>query len=131
MELIKENSFAKAEYDAEKGILYSKYSGQVDSKKALEVLEAQVAFSENNKVKAIRADLSELKGTYTMINDWLEANFFPVLIERGLKCHAFIVSSDIFSNFATKNLMKRIGTVKIVTFKSLDEADDWISGELA
>jgi len=126
MELIKENSFAKAEYDPETGIVYTRYAGTVDPQKAIEVLEAQLEFSKSNEVKAIRADLSELKGTYTMLNEWLESKFFPVLIERGMKCHAFIVPSDIFSSFATKDLIKRVGDFEMGTFNDNQKSVDWI-----
>jgi hypothetical protein len=130
MELIKENSFAKAEYNAENNIIYSKYGGKVDSKKALEVLEAQLKFSESNKVKAIHADLSDLSGTFTMINEWLEKNFFPVLIERGMVCHAFVVSPDIFSGFALDNLIKRIGSFEMQTFKNSEKSEEWMLAKL-
>lgn len=130
MELIKENSFAKAEYNPTTCIVYSRYAGDVNVNKALEVLEAQLDFSKSHKVKAIQADLSGLKGTYTMLNEWLENNFFPVIIERGMICHAFIVSSDIFSEFATKDLIKRIGDFEMGTFNETKKSEEWILEKL-
>ncbi|MEM1408021.1 MAG: hypothetical protein AAGG59_14670 [Bacteroidota bacterium] len=130
MEIIKENSFAKAEYDAGSSVIYSSYSGAVNIEKALEVLEAQLVFASKNNVRAIHANLSKLTGTFTMINEWLEKNFFPPMIEKGMECHALIVSSDIFSQFAINDLVQRIGSFELQTFGDYMKGKDWILEKL-
>lgn len=126
MELIVENKFGSAYYDPGTKIIYSRYYGIVNVELALEILEAQKKFGLENGAKAICADLSELKGTFTMVNEYLTTEFFPPLIQQGLICNAIAVSPDIFSQFATKDLIKKMGSFELQTFGDLDEAKSWV-----
>lgn len=45
-------------------------------------------------------------------------------------CHSFLVSSDIFSEFETKDLIKRVGNFEIQTFDDFKKGQDWILEKL-
>jgi hypothetical protein len=130
MELIRENSYVKSEYDAERQIIYTKYFGTVNTEKSIEVLEAMLDFSQKNKIRAMLVDISELKGTFTMLNKWFEKNFFPPMIKQGMKCNAVIVSQDVFSQFAVNDLQKRIDTFEMQTFDDYKSGEDWLIEKL-
>ncbi len=126
MILIKENSAGKAEYDEENGIIYSRYKGIVDINKSIEILEAQLTFVSDKTIKALHTDLSELKGTFTLLNNWLQEKFFPIMVQKKLICAAIIYSSDIFSQFAINDMIKRVGSTEIQTFGDYKKAEEWV-----
>jgi len=126
MELITKNDLAEAKYDAEKKIAHYKFVGNVNVKLATEFLNDVVEFSKENKIKGIHCDITELVGTFTMMNDYLVNVYFPALIGQGLQCNSMVVSADIFTQYATNDLIQKMGNFTIRNFKDLDEAYKWV-----
>lgn len=126
MKPVTKNDLAEANYDAEKKIIHYKFVGNVNVTLATEFLNNVLEFSKDNKIKGIHCDISKLKGTFTMMNDYLVNEYFPVLIKQGLQCNSMVVSSDIFTQFATNDLIQKMGNFIIRNFKDLDEAYTWV-----
>ena len=127
MEKIFENSFGKAFYDKNTAIVHESYAGVVNPKLAVEVVQSVKDFGENNKIKGDIINLSDVRGTFTGINDYLAKEFFPVLIERGCVAFAMILSHDIFTEFAANSLVKKLGVAEIQLFNSLKEGTKWVN----
>ena len=125
------NNFGAARYDKINRIIFEEYKGIVNVKAALDILRKCMAFSEKHKVLGTFSDLSEVKGTYTMLNKFFEEEYMPVMISRGLKYSGIVVSNDIFTQYATTDIIQRLGTFEIQTFGSVDTGKAWINKKCA
>lgn len=126
MELIKENQLGRVEYDRLNSTIYATYEGMVNPELGMELFHATMEYVENNRVVAICSDTTLLTGTFTHVNDFLTQTYFPHLIKHGVICIAMIVSADVFTRFATKDLIKKMGSMTLQTFKSESEAVAWM-----
>lgn len=126
MELIIDNGYSRAEYDKDLKVIYATYKGLVDPNLGKESMIAQKEYGLKHGLVGAIADFTELKGTFTMLNEWAEKEFFPPLLANGLKCSAIVVNTDIFVQFATKDIIKKMGSFEIQIFDNKDTAWDWI-----
>lgn len=127
MKIIEENAFSKAEYDEQSKIVYGKYVGVVDVEKSKQTFQAIVAFAKVTPVVGTCSDISDLKGTYSMLVGYIVEHVFPPLIENGLKKSAIVVSSDVFTLFATEHLLEEIPSHELQIFETVDEATKWLA----
>lgn len=130
MEKIFENEFGKAFYDKESKIVHESYSGVVNPELAMEVIQAVKKFSETHRVIGDIINLTEVRGTFTGLNEYLSKEFFPVLIERGCVAFAMILSTDVFTEFAANSLVSKLGAAELQLFNSLQEGNDWVNGRI-
>jgi hypothetical protein len=126
MEKIYENSFGKAFYEKENKIVHESYSGVVNPGLAMEVIQSVKAFSENNTVLGDIINLTDVRGTFTGINEYLSKEFFPILIKRGCVAFAMVLSNDIFTEFAANSLVKKLGAAEVQLFNNLNEGEKWV-----
>ncbi len=126
MELIAKNNLATAEYDPELKIVHYKFVGKVNIKLATELLDEVLKFAKTHQVLGVHCDISKLNGTFTMMNDYLVNTYFPPLISQGLICNSMIVSNDVFTTFATNQLIQRMGDFTIKNFNDIDEGYNWV-----
>ncbi|MGD1846011.1 MAG: hypothetical protein ACFB10_11515 [Salibacteraceae bacterium] len=126
MELIFENVHGGVRYDRKRQILQYKFVGMVRPELVKEVTGAGLKFAATNKVTGSTADLSELSGTFTALNDYLINEYFPPMIQKGLICHAIIVPHDIFTRFAANALLQRMGDFTMRTFDNDVDAIQWV-----
>ncbi len=118
------------EYDKETKILYVVSKGRVNVEDFKELIDAELDFIKKNQVLATLVDSSEQIGTFTMLTDYMANTCIPVLVERGVNCNAIVVSHDIFGQFSTENLIKKIKHVEFRTFQSYDEALTYVKSKL-
>lgn len=130
METIFEGSSCKAMYIAEKKRIFFTSSGyaKIDEHKAM--FTTVFKFMNENTVHATLHDLRNLKGTFTQLNDWLIETFKPAS-QLGLKFAAMVKNDDIFTAFAIDDVMKKSIHIKFQVFKTLDEAEEWLSSREA
>ncbi len=126
MKLIVENELAIVNYDEEKKTVFSVYSGIPSPESLMEILQAILAFSETSRVVAIIGDITGLKGTFTSMNDYILNDYYPPLIERGLKIDVLVVSKEVFAQFELEDLGEIIGGVEVKMFDSMEVAKEWV-----
>jgi hypothetical protein len=75
-------------------------------------------------------DDSKSTGPWTQALEWIESYLIPNVIEAGLKYYAHIVSANTFSEMSAKELNVKIGgALEMATFKSLDDAKEWLKSK--
>ncbi|HAA10345.1 MAG TPA: hypothetical protein DCE41_01100 [Cytophagales bacterium] len=126
MILIAENRFGRAEYDPNLKHVFYTFTGRINVGLAKEVCKKVISFSKDHPVNASMADLSLATGTFTGLQEFLVSSYFPVMIERGLQGHGIVLSNDIFTQFAAKSLVQKMGEFTIHTFKSAQESKEWM-----
>lgn len=75
-------------------------------------------------------DDSKSTGPWTQAMDWIESVLIPKVIEAGLKYYAHVVSSNTFSEMSAKELNMNIGGhLEMATFKTIEEAKEWLKSK--
>ncbi|MFO7658746.1 MAG: hypothetical protein R6W78_16925 [Bacteroidales bacterium] len=131
MEKIIRNELGSVSFDKEKKILFEEFSGRVHIEKAKEIFSKELQFAEKHKILGICSDITNLVGTFTHFNTFFQNDYFPTLIQKGLVCNCIIVSNDIFTQFATENLITRLGNFEIKTFNNKEEGCKWVEDMIA
>jgi hypothetical protein len=126
MEIINENAFASAKYDTSTKVVYYHFVGQIRVPLGMETLKKVMAFAQARPIKGIVSNLSKLQGTFTGATEFFEKEYYPHMIKNGLCCTAIIVSNDIFTKYAVKELTKRVGNFHLHVFEDASEAERWV-----
>lgn len=72
------------------------------------------------------ADASKMEGGFSDLNDWFVEDWTPRAQKAGLRKIAFVVSSDVFTEFSTQEYAENNPDLENPHFQSLEEAIDWI-----
>ncbi len=131
MEKIFENDSGIVYYDQETRIIFDEFFGRADIGNGLEIFVLEQNFAINNKISGICTDISRLSGVFLQLNEFFEKEFFPYMIKKGLICNAIVVSKDVFTKFATKDLLKRIKNFEIRTFDNREDAMRWVEEKVS
>lgn len=131
MELLFENESTRFYYDKETRISKMAFFGLVDMPKIMEAFKFIVDSKDKLNSKAVISDLRDLRGTYTMLIDYLDENLYPFLAAKGVLCNALIINSDAFIKFSTKKLSKTINSVQIKSFEDFESAEKWVNSVIA
>jgi hypothetical protein len=131
MEKIYENDSGVVYYDRDKKILVDEFFGRADIGNGLEIFVFEQNFANNNTISGICTDIRKLSGVFLQLNEYFEKEFFPYMIQKGLICNAIVVSRDVFTKFATKDLLKRIKNFEIRTFDEREDAMRWVEEKVS
>lgn len=103
------------------------YTGIVNME---EIIEAyKFIMEKNSKAEsfAVIADLTHLRGTYTMLINYLKDTVYPFMAQKKIRYNAIISSSDIFIKFSTRKLIENIKNVELKIFENEKDAFAWIN----
>ncbi len=125
-ELLLKNDFGKCELDNEFNWIFITFSGMVNLKLGTEILEKALETIKEKKCPGYVVDSSGVKGSYSMTNDYIANEWVPQALANGCKYNGVIVSSDIFTQFATKSLEKIVSGITIKIFDKKEDAIAWI-----
>ncbi len=126
--LLLKNDFGKCELDHAYNWIFISYSGIVNVKLGNAILEKALETIKEKKCPGYVVDSSGVKGTYTMANDYIANEWIPQAMANGCKYNAVIVSSDIFTQFATEALEKKVSGMTIKLFDHMEDVIAWIKG---
>ncbi len=124
--LIFKNDFGRCELDNELNWIFITFSGIVNVKQGNAVLEKALEVIKEKKCPGYVVDSSGVKGTYTMANDYIANEWMPQALANGCKYNGVIVSSDIFTQFATEALEKKVSGMTIKMFDKIEDVIAWI-----
>ena len=124
MEKLFEGKTCIAEYNREKQRIRYTFDGyaNIDEHKAM--YQKAMAFLANNKTTAFLFDFRNMKGTFTMLNDFVVQLFRPA-VEQGLKKSAMVLNNDVFTAFSSDDAIKKISLIQVQVFKEINEAETW------
>jgi hypothetical protein len=126
MILIYENKYGKAEYETAKKTVRTQYVGISMVEPIIDYLQKVIQYSEIHPIRHGITNLTQMKGTFTGAMGFIEGEFYPKMINNGLRTYAMVISNDIFTKFAADELTKKIGgKLDWKVFSSLEEAEKW------
>jgi hypothetical protein len=124
--LLLKNDFGRCELDMEFNWIFITFSGIVNIKSGTDILVKALEIIKEKKCPGYVVDSSEVKGTYTMTNDYIAHEWVPQALANGCKYNGVIVSSDIFTQFATETLEKKVSGMTIKMFDQMEDVIAWI-----
>jgi len=127
MELIYENESVKFYFDSEKQIFRANFYGSVIMDNITEAFNFIISNPKDLNTLAILSDLTNLKGTFTMLMDYFEDKLYPYLNSKGILCDAIVLNNDAFTKFAVNKLKSSIDYIKIKQFTDETDAMNWIN----
>ncbi len=125
------NSCVQLFYYPELKISRINYTGIVDMEAMLEAFKFMIENGSKTESLAVIGDLTQLRGTYTMLLDYLKENVYPYMEEKGIKYNALILNTDGFIKFSTRKLMEHINNVEIKAFDNEEKAFDWVMEKIS
>jgi len=125
-ELLLKNDFGICELDTEFNWIFISFSGVVNVSLATEILVKALEIIKEKKCPGYVVDTGDVKGTYTMANDYIANEWIPEALANGCKYNGVIVSKDIFTQFATKSLEKKVSGMTVKIFDQMENVIDWI-----
>ena len=126
MNLVYENKSVKFFFDNETKIFRAEFYGLVNIQLITEAFAFIISSPSDLGTKAVITDLTNLKGTFTMLMDYFEETLYPYLNNKGILCDAIILNEDVFTKFSVKKLESTIDYIQIKTFTDESKALDWI-----
>ncbi len=124
--LLLKNNYGTCELDTEFNWIFISFSGIVNVKLGNEILEKALEIIKEKNCPGYVVDTSAVKGTYTMANDYIANEWMPQALANGCKHNAVILSSDIFTQFATEALEKKVSGMTIKMFDQMQDVIVWI-----
>ncbi|MCF6351673.1 MAG: hypothetical protein L3J06_01545 [Cyclobacteriaceae bacterium] len=109
------------------------YHGLVDYDLFLEIIKSINQVATETGICGALVDISELRGSFHRLLDYMEETGFPLLVEQGLKFQAQIISDDLMMQNLSKKIEKLLTSlgVNLKTFTNRAEGEEWLNGQLA
>ena len=123
---LSKNDFGKCELDEEFNWIFISFSGDVNVKLGNVILEKALETIKEKKCPGYVVDSSAVRGTYTMANDYILKEWMPQALANGCKYNGVMVSSDVFTKFATESIEKKVSGITIKIFDKMDDVIAWI-----
>ena len=124
MEQIFKGKSCQAEYNSDKNRIVYTFNGYAEVEEHKSMYLKAFGFMKNNKTTSFIMDFRQMKGTFTMLNDWAIETFRPA-VEMGLSKCAMILNNDIFTAFASNDAINKVRLIQIQVFKEFKEAEAW------
>jgi hypothetical protein len=109
------------DYDIANHVIYANWKGyQTEGfiKKGCEkILEAMVQF----KCSRILNDNTNVIGIWTPAAPWVAVEWFPRMVDRGLKHFAWINSPSILSQVSANEALKLMPSIKVKVIRTFDD----------
>lgn len=120
------NASGSLRYDSSTKLIYQKAEEvPINTDQIKDSLKAIMNFVEKNEVKGLVVDISRVKGTFSMLNEYIATVYTPKIISHGVSFNAVVVSNDTFTKFATDQLVQKIRDFEIRTFQNFADAEAW------
>jgi predicted AlkP superfamily phosphohydrolase/phosphomutase len=129
MELIFNGKTCKSEFIQDKQRICIMNYGYINLDENKAMYKEILSFMRTHSVVAFFHDLRELKGTFTQLNDWL-IEAFKSEGSLSIKHDALVLNDDIFTEFATQDIIKKVKSVEYQIFKSAIDAEEWLDSKL-
>ena len=123
--MIFECKTSKAEYVSEKNRIIYTFDGYPNIEDHKRMYLKAMEFTKNNRVVSFIMDFRKMKGTFTMLNQWVIDTLRPS-VELGLKKGAMILNEDAFTLFSANDAIKKVKLIQIQAFKTTEDAEEWL-----
>jgi len=111
-------------FDPETRIMHCKWIGLQNKKGIMKSGAIILNLLKDKKITKILNDNTEVNGPWNDAAEWTAKNWFPEMIEAGLKYFAWIISRNIFAEISAKMAMP--DTQIVMPCYSYEEAHRWL-----
>ena len=125
-EVFFQERFVSVEYNTEHNwieVIWNSYQNADQLKlgmdKVLELLSQK-------SLSKVFMDMRAIKGTFTDANEWIAKEWLPKANKAGFRYGVLTCSDDVFTKFATDELIKMVGNSQIKTFCNVDQGKAWL-----
>ena len=123
-----ENQNLVLERDENLKCLIQNWKGFASSDKFREGINKTVELFKDKKLNKILSNTKDFGMVKKEDTEWLNTQAMPQLIKTGLKCAAFVVPSNVFSQMSIENFKKEAeGPIEIRYFDNADKAKAWLA----
>lgn len=129
METIVRNKLVEVTYHRGEKLLVYEWHGLVNFDVGIETFKTTMGFIKINPCHFVLHDATDMKGTFTKLNDFMSREVLPNFERHGGQRSAMVISRDVFSIFAINQYLKivKTNTVEIKLFKQRNEAMSWLN----
>jgi hypothetical protein len=96
MDQIFKNKLVTAHFGESNKFVHAKFDGLFTTPLAMEYFREMMRFVTKHSVSGFYYDLSQLRGTFTAINDFLRKEYAPYVVKHGVKFVAMQMNEGIF-----------------------------------
>ncbi|UZR97316.1 hypothetical protein [Chondrinema litorale] len=112
------------EHDEEDNILFTSWIGFQKPEKIIASGKEILKIYKDLNCSKLFNDNSEVTGPWNGAAEWVRDEYFPKMIEYGMKQFAWVMSPSIFAEVSAKKSMMETDVIK--TFKDRDKAIEWL-----
>lgn len=129
MQFIFKNELGSSFYDNDKRILIYKINKLFINRKTYLIkdhLENTHSLMHDKSIVGEVVDLSEMRGNFKLILEYLVNDYYPKMKLLGLQKTAYVVPDDLISN----NLVEKIcaqNKIETKSFHNMDQAIEWVT----
>lgn len=114
-------------YHPEHKIMYADWIGYQKEAALKEAGEMILKILSDKQCTKILNDNTRVVGHWYHSVDWTSADWFPRMLNAGLKHFAWICSDDVFTQLSAKRAIPEGDVVR--PFQTCQEAFDWLTGQ--
>jgi hypothetical protein len=114
-------------YDPDTGIMFCKWVGHQSTEVIQHCGAVMIRLLKERKIEKILNDNTEVNGPWMDAAEWTAQEWFPLMIQAGLKHFAWVLSQDIFAELSAIEAMPESNAV--CTFYSIAEAHRWLKAQ--
>ncbi len=92
-----------------------------------EGMQQVLALIKQKQTSKLFMDFRAVKGTFTDANEWIAKEWIPQANQQGFRYGVLTCSDDVFTKFATDDLLRKIGTSQIKIFCNVEEGKQWLA----
>ena len=123
-----ERPYVTLELDEEFSCLTQRWKGFAKSEQFREGINKSLEIFQQRQIDKIISDTQNASLVKKEDTDWVATIIIPKLVQRGLRCMAFIVPTNVFTQISVDNFKNEAkGGVRIQYFDDYEKAKEWIS----
>ena len=129
MIVIQENDLAIASYDEDLGLILFETKNFLANKNTSLIqalLKSVIKFADENNVIGEIVDLTNLRGNFNPVIEYLVAAYYPEVAKRGMKRAAYVVSKDSLSRRLVKRIINDNNVMETMAFDDYEQAKKWV-----
>ena len=116
-------------------VLYAEWLVMTTFDKMKEGSLAYATMMEQYDLHYAIADLTQVKGNFSFLNQWLRDEWAPRVKQAGMRAMTMVPSADVFTQYSVEQLNRRYERgARLFKFRitmTVEEAYDWILQEQA
>lgn len=120
------NVFAILRKEDDKPYLYIQFLGDIKVEEMKQMMQLTSNLPDELKCPYILSDRRKSMGNLYELGHFIENKWSASAVEFGIKCIANVTSPDASSDFTSKDLESRLLGFEFRSFKSFEEADQWL-----